>query len=214
MYFQTAYYDFSTTASCGGSPIVLSTAIGCTTSNICESFANSIEYTMTSRICSENPFTFDSTTRNYVVKEVFASSSKCEGNPIQGFAVAADSTCHQNPSFGGNDDVRFLRANCNGNQPIWEECHDSRCTNCTIIRYTNNPCKLTGASASTKISCFVNPANTGNPILEKDKKNNTIISDDPFNDEKKFSNGNNSFKSYSIYVIMFLMTIFCFLCKI
>lgn len=159
-YSQTNYFDFSTTSSCGGSPIIVtSVGTGCNAAlenneggKVCSSYGSPGEYTMYSTICTEDPIDLSSFTRNYVVKSVYVTSDKCEGDPLQAFALAADNLCHMNPS--GDQNSTYLKTNCNGGQPIWQECSDSSCTNCKTVRYTSSPCQLAGAGTSNKVACF------------------------------------------------------------
>jgi len=166
LYTQTSYFDFSATASCGGSPIIVSSVgTGCNAafelnSNgaTCSSYDTSSEYKLYSNRCSMNALDLGNYTRNYVVKTIYTTSEKCEGNPLQAFALAADSTCHQNPS--GDNSTAYIRTNCNGGQPIWEECSDATCTKCTTTRFTDTPCQLAGAGTSNKVECYTSPSKT------------------------------------------------------
>src|SRR6478609_1902602 len=159
-YTQTNYFDFSTTASCGGSPIIVtSVGTGCNAAlennedgKVCTAYGSGGEYISYSTICTANAIDLSSFTRNYVVKSVYVTSDKCEGEPLQAFALAADSMCHMNPS--GDNSTAYLKTNCNGGQPIWQECSDAACTNCKTVRYTNSPCQLAGAGSSNKVACY------------------------------------------------------------
>ena len=187
-YSQTAYFDFSTTASCGGSPIILtSIGTGCNAavslssdSSTCTPFGKTgSEYTMYSQKCNiDQPFTLSGFTRNYVVKSVFASSDNCEKDTLQAFAVAADSTCHTNPQPFGN--FTYIKANCNGDQPIWQDCKDSNCQNCDTINYTNQPCQVTGAGASVKVEC-VKSTTSVSPTGPGGRNRTSDLPDDTFN---------------------------------
>jgi hypothetical protein len=159
LYTQTRYFDFSSTASCSGSPIVItSVGTGCNSAvsenlygRYCASYGVAGEYQRYSTVCSSNALDLGNYTRNYVVKSVFVSSEICQGTPLQAYALVADGVCHQDPAHNGS---AYLRTNCNGNQPIWEECFDSKCTQCKTIQYTNSPCQLAGAGTSNKVECY------------------------------------------------------------
>ena len=160
-YSQSAYFDYTTTASCGGSPIIItSVGTGCNAAignnadgKVCSAFGASSEYKMFSTSCSNDALDLSSYKRNYVVKSNYVTSEKCEGEPLQSFALAADSLCHMNPS--GDNSSMYLRTNCNGGQPIWSECSDSACTNCKSVTYSSSPCQLAGAGTSNKVYCYV-----------------------------------------------------------
>ena len=130
-YSVTSYFDFSTTASCGGSPIIItSVGTGCnaaiqenTDALVCTASATPGEYIAYSTRCSQNAMDFSGYKRNYVVKSVYTTSDQCASQPLQAFALAADSLCHMNPS--GDNSTAYLKTNCNGGQPIWSECSDS-----------------------------------------------------------------------------------------
>lgn len=163
-YSLTSFYDFSTTASCGGSPIVVQ-AIGTGCNSAVENNSNGLvcsaylgsekggaEYKMFSTLCATTPFDLSTYSRNYVVKTSYATSDKCGGPILQGTALAADSICHANP-YGTNETL-YIKANCNGGQPILQECSDSSCNKCKTYAFTSSSCQLSGAGASVNVQCF------------------------------------------------------------
>jgi hypothetical protein len=160
MYTLTAFFDFTTTASCGGSPIIVtSVGNGCNTAlsdnvgeTTCSAYNENTQYIMQETSCSTTSMDLSNYTRNYVVKSIFVQSDQCQGDPLQSFALAADSMCHYNPS--GTNGSNYFKTNCNGNQPIWSDCTDSNCVNCNTVTYSSSPCQLVAASSSNMVSCF------------------------------------------------------------
>jgi len=161
----TNYFDFSTTASCGNSPIIItSVGTGCSAAVqgnvgglVCNAYGKG-EYKMYSTVCSATAMDLSAYKRNYVVKSVYHTSSTCEGEPLQAFALAADSMCHMNPS--GDNATAYLKTNCNGGQPIWQECSDASCTVCKTSTFSEKSCSLTGAGSSNKVFCVLAATST------------------------------------------------------
>ena len=187
-YSQTGYFDFSTTASCGNSPIIITTVgTGCNAAvgnnadgKVCAPFVGSSnEYTKYSTICTNSSLDLSGYTRNYVIKAQFMGSDKCQGDPLQSFALAADGVCHYNPS--GDNSTMYLKSNCNGGQPIWSECSDSACVNCKTTTYTSSPCQLAGAGTSNKVSCFTAPIVNSKPNGNGTSNSTSDSGTDPFN---------------------------------
>ena len=175
---QVVYFDFSTTASCGGSPIIITTTgTGCNSatalnenSGKCSTYSDPAkEYTMQWSRCSNDPFSLSSYARNYVVKTYYQTSSSCGGTPLSGVAVAADSMCHANP--GGTNSSIYVKVNCNGDQPVWNECTDANCRNCQQTSFTKDSCQLMGAGASEQVFCYTAAAN---PVTSSGTKNATL----------------------------------------
>jgi len=177
IYGQSNFYDASSTISCAGSPIILSSIANyCnfavqenTNSLTCAPYSGPFgEYKMQQTMCTANgAIDFSGFKRNYVTLTTFASSSSCGGQPLMTVAVAADAMCHMNPLAGGGtitDDTgdfsTYLSVNCNGGQPIWKSCSDVQCTKCTTRNYSNTPCQLTSAGASVKVECVLTATET------------------------------------------------------
>jgi hypothetical protein len=222
VYTVTSYYDFSTTASCGGSPIIVtSVGTGCNSAIelnangiTCAEYGISDEYKMYSNRCSMNALDLGNYTRNYVIKSLHVNSEQCQGAPLQTFALAADNMCHQNPAE--KNGTSYMKTNCNGDQPIWEECSDSNCTKCNTVKYTNSQCQLASAGTSNKIECFIatksptgNNGNRGNNGNIEDNKNNTETNE-PNNEPNAPIDFTNSAvvahnKSVLFYMLIFLL---------
>jgi len=208
---QVSFFDFSSTASCHGSPIIIqSTGGGCNSaiennsnSRTCSTFSGSPEYIVYSSSCADNLFDFSEYTRNYVVKTTYSQSDKFMGVPLQGVALAADSACHSNP--GGNNSTKFVKANCNGGQPILQECMDSLCKQCKTYTYTNEPCQLLSAGASVKVECIFgkitgNTGKSGNATIDIIKP----LNDTSIDVTNPFSNKSYRKKIVTIYTLNLL----------
>jgi hypothetical protein len=203
-YSVTQYFDFSTTASCTGSPILItSVGTGCNTPKyddiICSS-ASFGEYIAYSTHCSKEFMKLSAFKRNYVVKSVYTSSEQCEGQPLQATALAADDLCHLNPY--GENGTAYVKTNCNGGQPIWSECSDSSCTNCDTIYYTDVPCQLAGAGTSNKVECVnAQSNNSGNNNAAGNNDDDDSSMDDDY-DPFSISAGKPSHGIFLCYSIM------------
>lgn len=216
-YTSTSFFDFSTTASCGGSPIIIQTVgTGCSSAVannpngfVCAAYdsATAKEYTMYSNMCQQEPFNLSTYTRNYVVKSSYSQSDKCSGSPLQGVAIAADSACHANP--GGMNMTSYVKANCNGGQPILQECADSSCSRCNTISYTNEPCQLTGAGASIRVECVNSAGKGGGNGGTNGKGGGNATIDQPFTST---ATHRNSFKA--LYCVISAFSIYGLLISI
>lgn len=192
---QNAFYDYTSTSRCTGSPLLVSFiqySHDCASNNLfeidgestCSPFvgAESYAYKWTGSSCT-NATSLDISkwTRNYVVKETYMQSAKCSGPSSQGFAVAADSFCHPLPASAINNEAsQYVMANCNGGSPTWKTCVDKSCTqNCTIEEWGGQPCKLMAASASHRIRCLMADLKD----INKDTTVNTTLTNNESGDE-------------------------------
>jgi hypothetical protein len=167
---QVAHYDFTSTSTCTGSPIIVSHVRG---GAKCETTNFEIQDGNASRTCVKSPWSdyawqetscsqgqsisFERWKRHYVVKELYMESGTCSGEVAQAYAVAADNMCHPLPSNNGNGGgMSWVMVNCNNGNPTWKTCIDSGCSsNCTTEQYGGQPCKLKAASASDKVRCVL-----------------------------------------------------------
>jgi len=150
-YSISAYYDFG----CSSSPIIMmSSKSGCYFEHLCApTNLPNAPYVAQSSSCSSLPITIPDPTRDYVVKSLFPYSETCSGLPLTQYVVAADYSCHPNPQAGNNANIAYFRTSCNGAMPIWDECLDSLCTNCTSTA-ANKACLLGGAGTSNGFQCI------------------------------------------------------------
>ncbi|CAM6053932.1 unnamed protein product [Sphagnum tenellum] len=132
---------------------MMSSKSGCTGATSCVPTAGNSPYAAYSTACSENPITIPDPTRDYVVKSLFSYSESCSGLPLTQYVVAADYTCHPNPLAGNDANIAFFRVSCNGAMPIWDECLDSACGNCTSTA-ADKACMLGGAGTSNGFECI------------------------------------------------------------
>jgi hypothetical protein len=207
MYTATYYFDFSATQSCGGSPIFFnfvgtgcSSAVGDNTNGrVCSELPAGSEYTRSLIQCTATPEDISAFTRNYVFKNSYSTSDKCQGDILQGVALAADGMCHYNPS--GKNGSMYVTTNCNGGQPIWSECSDAACKSCTTQSFTSDSCQLVGAGASNKVYC-VNAASllNGNSTLSGSGKNVTLPN------MPGIGNGASAMKSVTLLHPLFLFS--------
>lgn len=188
---QTAFYDYTSTNTCTGSPILVSyvrdTCIGRQfeiTNNstgggtmTCQSALTDYSWEQTSCNPNSNNIDISNWSRNYVVKELFTYSSTCEDNVAQAFAVAADDICHpMTMEMASTQHTQaYVKVNCNANSPIWNTCWDNKCLNCTVETFGGSPCKLMGAAASNKIRCISAPNVPASPTRPTSTTNTVSI---------------------------------------
>jgi len=213
-YTQTAYFDWTTSASCAGSPIILtSVGTGCNSAvqnnvggSLCTAYNSASEYTMYATTCRQDAMNLTMYARNYVVKSYYVTSETCQGQPLQVFALAADDMCHMNPT-GDNNTISYIKTNCNGGQPIWQECSDSKCKNCKSTSYGNAPCQLAGAGTSNNIVCHLanlsNAAGGTTNIAPSNGGNSTGVVGDPTN---PFGNGATNLTGVGSLMLAFVVS--------
>lgn len=163
---QLAYYDQTSSSGCIGSPIVVSYSTTPCEESRCE--IATVGYRWKQTVCSlpsiNTPDSFSDVmpitwSRHYVVKETFTGTSYCEkGTLLQAHAVAADDMCHPLTTDTNHGHERrernWVKANCNGNDPIWSSCYDDQCKDCIEESSQYQTCRILGSASSSKMRCI------------------------------------------------------------